>query len=250
MILMPVSSWSAFKTLVSDKDLRPQYSEFSGRYELYAEESSFVWNMVILNPSDDATDFETNHKSNYNKKLISRDADDVQMTRVKMAADGAKFCFHGFSFETSTLASVLETKADGTSFSYASIKLYDADDVEITAVENEDDCVKTVISFEPTSRNYEIIGGCLYQGTPPLTPITAWAVGAPTVAEQYGGSIPFLTNARCDLAPLGLAFRMDGRVPKYMRYDATYHTSRFDFIFKHNAGVKHTFSVMLELFWP
>lgn len=68
-------AYSAFLTLVNNKNLLVQYSETSDRYFLFAIEHSISWEANIVKPSDDATDFETNHKSTANKPIEIRDAE-------------------------------------------------------------------------------------------------------------------------------------------------------------------------------
>lgn len=62
--------YSQFKSLLSSKALLGQYKELSDRYELFAIEGVYVsWETTILKDSDEGTDFEVNHKANYNKPL-------------------------------------------------------------------------------------------------------------------------------------------------------------------------------------
>lgn len=71
MIIMPVNTWTEFKTLViGTKQLKFQYTENSTSYELYANESVFVWNTTVLKATSDCTDFEANHKANGNQKIM------------------------------------------------------------------------------------------------------------------------------------------------------------------------------------
>ena len=69
---MEASSWSNFKTLVSDKTLLIQYSENARGYNLYAPEASvFMWHIWV--PKDggaDVADFETNFKPTANAPMM------------------------------------------------------------------------------------------------------------------------------------------------------------------------------------
>lgn len=67
---LPVNSWADFKNLVSTKSLKPQYYETSTTWEIFAKESEgFIWIIALLKNTADATDFEDNHKANYNKPI-------------------------------------------------------------------------------------------------------------------------------------------------------------------------------------
>jgi len=69
---MEASSWSNFKTLVSNKTLLIQYSDNARGYNLYASEASvFMWHIWL--PKDegsDVTDFENNFKAAANAPLM------------------------------------------------------------------------------------------------------------------------------------------------------------------------------------
>lgn len=72
MIIMPVNTWTSFKTIVIDnKKLDIQFTESSDKYEVFASDAgAFVWNICLLKDSgDDVTDFETNYKDSSNKKI-------------------------------------------------------------------------------------------------------------------------------------------------------------------------------------
>ncbi len=73
MIIMPISTWSDFKTIVlNSKALPAQYAEYPDRYELYAAELSFIWNFALLKSSNDVTDFENNYKSGFNRPATAK----------------------------------------------------------------------------------------------------------------------------------------------------------------------------------
>lgn len=175
------------------------------------------------------------------------DSDGSSMTRVKMFKAGVAVRFHFVNFTTADHGSLYHKKADGTDLSWCTFKIYDSENAEITDPANEGNAVKSVLTWEPPSINYEIIGGAFYQDTAPSTDVYVWAIGVPDVAEGSGGSIPFATSANLKNMGSGQAFVIDGRVPKTMNYNATYHTSKFQFIFKHNAGVQVSGTLRLDI---
>ena len=175
------------------------------------------------------------------------DIDGAPMTRVKMFKAGVAVRFHFVSFETSNLGSLYHKDSDGNDFEWCTYKIFNSSDDEITNALYEGTAVRTEVTWEPTSIDYEIIGGAFYQDTAPLTDVYVWAIGVPDVPAEYGGSIPFASSANLKNMGSGLAFNIDGRVPKAMVYDETNHTSKFKFIFKHGAGVQVSGSLRLDI---
>lgn len=72
MQTMTVNTWADYKTLIANKVLSIQYSEFPDRYDLYAPEAqAFLWAYSIAkNGGADQTDFETNYKPTANAPLM------------------------------------------------------------------------------------------------------------------------------------------------------------------------------------
>ncbi len=70
MKIVTVTSWAAWKSLITAKGLLPQYIESSDRYDIFAVESSISWEFSILKDGgSDVTEFEASYKSTYNKPL-------------------------------------------------------------------------------------------------------------------------------------------------------------------------------------
>lgn len=84
---MNIQSWSAFKDLVSAKELLIQYSEDANYYYICSPEAgALIWQTTLVKDNGtDVTDFETNFKSSSNKPLEYRSEDGL----VKVAS--AKF---------------------------------------------------------------------------------------------------------------------------------------------------------------
>ncbi len=60
-------SYTAFKTLVSAKQLLPQYVDTGSSYEVFAIESHICWECIVQKDGgSDQTDFETNYESTCN----------------------------------------------------------------------------------------------------------------------------------------------------------------------------------------
>lgn len=251
MIIMPINSWSDYKTIIlGTKGLSIQYSEKPDRYDIYSvEQKVFVWSISLLkDEGSDVTDFESNYKSSANGPLEIKDNDGAEMSRVKMFKSGVAVRFHFFSFKTADLDSLKHRKSDGsTSWGFCTYKLYDSNGDEITDSAYESNAVKTVIDWEPSSIDYEIVGGKFYQAAPPGSDVYVHVIGVPDIPEGSGGSVAFCSDANLKLMPSGVAFQTDGRVPKTMKYNATYHTSKLRIVFHHGAGIQHECMGELEV---
>lgn len=245
-------SWTIFKNFVDERSLSVQWIDLNNRYWMKAFDEAFVLECDLAkDPSDtdELDDFETNYKSDGNRKLGSpKDSDGSLMQRTKITTTGWHYQLHGIEFSTSQLDSVVSNKSDGTSFGFSTIKCYDVDGIELTTQETcNTSAVHTVIDWEPT-HDYEIIGGILKQKTIPASDVRLWVVGVPDIPAIYGGSKPFVTNINLSYIGLEDGVRVDGRSPKYMAYSASYHTNKLRLIFKHVAGLEHPMHMIFEMF--
>lgn len=175
-----------------------------------------------------------------------KDIDGNLLIRPKAAKAGWVFSMLPIEFTTAKLSSAYSKLVDGTDRSGVTYKIYDANDAEITSAQNEANAVKTVLDFEPTY-DYEIIGGQLQQKAQPSTPVRVWVIAVP--------DIPAPTGAKEMIGGINLEFidptdkvNADGRVSKYMAYNATYHTNKLRLVLKHNAGVQHDLLIVFEVF--
>lgn len=184
-----------------------------------------------------------------------RDSDGSPLQRVKVTTTGWHYQLHGIEFETSKLNSLYSKKADNTDYGFSTMKFYkdvSGSEVEITGDDLnqtflDTNCIKTIVDWEPT-HDVEMLGGCLKQKTIPAQDVKLWVVGVPDISEQYGGSKPFVVNVNLVFIGLEDGVSVDGRAPKYLTYNATYHTSKIRMIFRHPAGFNHKLHMILELF--
>lgn len=180
--------------------------------------------------------------------LTPKDSDGSPLSRIKITTTGWHYQLHGAEFQTSQLNSVYSKKQDSTDFGFVTIKCYDIDGNELTTQENCDSsAVKTVIDWEPTY-DYEIVGGFFKQKELPSVDVRLWVMGVPDVPAQYGGSKLFAANINLKYVGLEEGIKVDGRAPKYMTYNATYHSNKLRLILKHDAGYKHDMHIVFEIF--
>lgn len=209
-----------------------------------------------LNTSDGVTDYSKDHALLFLKTVeIPRDSDGSPLQRTKITTTGWHYQLHGIEFETSKLNSVYSKKIDNTDYGFSSIKFYESINEVETEITGENlnqsyldiNCIKTTLDWEPT-HDLEIIGGMLKQKTIPTEDIRLWVIGVPDIPEASGGSKPFAVNMNLAFIGLEEGVKVDGRAPKYMTYNSTYHTNKLRIILRHPVGTKHKLKMIFELF--
>ena len=237
-------------------------------YEIQASES-FSWanNSLLLTDiasgdavvaKDDSGDTDIVDVAaaiNYLKDIDSmpRDSDGSPLQRIKVTTTGWHYQLHGVEFTTSKLNSIVSKKHDATNWGFTVMKFYKlVNDVE-TEITGDDlnqtfldaNCIKTIIDWEPTF-DIDIVGGMLRQISAPSESVDLWIIAAPDIPAQYGGSKLFVSNL--DLRFMGEGLNVDGKAPKFVAYDATYHSGKFRIILRHPAGFQHPLHMVFEIF--
>ena len=194
---------------------------------------------------------DVNAAINYLKDIETTplDTDGVPLSRAKITKSGWHFQLHGVEFCTSGLASSFNEDADGNDLGFTSLKFYDGTDTELVAgtqAELDTDCVKTVLDFE-VDQDIEVIGGLVEQATTPTTNVRLWVLAIPDLTVAQGGSVPF-TQGGVNLRYISGNLDLDGKTPKLLPYNATYHTNKFQITVKHTAGENHILHILFEYF--
>lgn len=242
-------SWSEFKTAIA-AGLPYNYIDRSGNYIIYAVDGPITYSCLVPKNSDsDQAEFEATYKAAASSTYSQFDTDGAAITRVKAAKKGWTYQALGFEFSTSTLSTSLYCKDHtGSDISGISLKLYDGNDAEITTagVANANLLMarKTVIDFEPTY-DYELIGGTMRTATTITDNMRLWIVAVPDIAAPTGSKVMANGIALKYLTP-GNVMDMDGRVSKYLSYNATYHTNKLRLILTYSAGVTEDLAIVLE----
>lgn len=251
-----MTSWKWVKKLITDNSLIPSYVESDSMYtvRIYAngvllEECNIIKALNL----EDALDFETNYKATATLGGgFQVDTDNAQIVRVKAAKKGWSFWAVPVEITTSTLlGSLFAQTSDGTDIPWVNCKIYNGSNEEITTAGlaniNLSTCVKTVIDFEPTF-DFEIIGGALRINSNPAQDIRLWIVGAPDIPAIYGGSKEFASGINLKFLAPDSSFEIDGRVTKYLTYNASTHTGKMRIILKHPAGVQVNMQLVIHLY--
>jgi len=200
----------------------------------------------------DKTNFETNFKSLGNLSLGQIDSDGAQIVRVKAAKRGWSYSAIPIELTTSSISGVFYSKmADGTDRQGITVKSYNSNLEEVTTTGeaniNLASITRTVVDFEPPF-DYEIIGGALRTLTNIDVDMRLWIIAVPDVPLNSGGSKEMASGINLRyLAPTNV-YDVDGRVSKFLAYNATYHTNKLRFIFTYPAGTTETLNLTLELF--
>lgn len=246
-------TWADLKAFVDARFLSIQWADISGRYYLRAYDGPFVLSLSMLKTSpasDDQTDFETNYKTKGNASFS--DIDGTPLARQKASKKGWSFWAVPIEFTTSTLSGTVYCKdASGTDVPGITCKIYDASNVEITTAgllnANLNNCVKTVMDFEPAF-DYEMIGGALRINSNPSQDVRLWIIGAPDIPAIYGGSKEFASGVNLKFLAPDSSFEIDGRVTKYVSYSASTHQGKLRAILKHPAGTQVNLQIIIHTY--
>jgi hypothetical protein len=181
------------------------------------------------------------------KGELPKDENGRQLVRTVAGSSGWKAQFHSVRVTTSTVDGFYNKDKNGNNLGFCTYTMYDVNN-QVTAVEN--DCVKTVVTWEP-NHDIEIIGGKVSQRQAPATDVWMYITAAAHIPAQYGGNIAFAEGG-INLYDVGEGGKsdFDGRASKFIKYDPVYHSGRFEILIKHDAGIKHSFSLILEIFKP
>lgn len=204
---------------------------------------------LVGNGSEYFTDVNTaiNWLKGHNTSPI--DTDGAPLSRNKITKSGWHFQLHGVEFHTSKLSSVFNEDVDGNDLGFTTIKYYDNTDTELVAgtqTELDNNCVKTVVDWEPT-QDIDVIGGILEQASTPSSDVRLWVVAVPDLTVAQGGSVPF-TQGGINLRYVNNNIDLDGKTAKTLSYNATYHTNKFRIIVKHNAGYQCPIHMLFKIF--
>lgn len=99
-------------------------------------------------------------------------------------------------------------------------------------------CVKTCIDFEKQS-DHDVMGGMLYIENTPTNRAYFWAVMAPDIPREYGGSVNFLgrgMNLKMVAPQVPHFYNAESSATIY--YDTTYHSGKLRLIAMHAVGEK------------
>jgi hypothetical protein len=210
-----------------------------------AQFSSDLDNSIIL-VSDDVREYHGDEAWDMIKDYLdTKDPTGRTIVRNSITREGWLAQFNSFRISTSTTNGVYSKNKSGQDTGLTTYVMKDASG-DTTAVEAL--CAKTIVTWE-ANFNMDIVGGQLFQAGPPIDDVYMFVTAAPDIPAQYGGSVEF-TLGGINLKDIGIGgvCDFDGRAAKYVAYDPVYHSGKFEFVLNHAAGVKHSFTIVFELF--
>lgn len=214
--------------------------------------TSIVDKTLIVSKSNDSSGHITDYAdalAYLKDDILDIDDQGRQISRVAAGQAGWVYLCHPIEFETSKIDSLYEKLMSGSNRGCSSIKFYDANDAEVTDVQNEANIVKTVLLIKP-SYDYELISGDIQQIESPSTDMRVWVNGG--IIELGGAYIKeFAGGVNMRFFGAQESLKTDGRAAKYMKKDIVgvpYQANQFQITVKHDAGVNHDFMLMLEYF--
>ena len=243
--------WGTFKAFVTARAVSIQYVLLGDTYWLKAFDGPFELSTTIFKHATppaggEQEDFETNFISTAN--ITYTDGEGSALNKIKMAPKGWTYQLRSIGVKTSTINSLSNNDHNGNDLGGCTLKFYKANGDEITDQGVADtDCVKTVLDIEP-AYTYEVIGGWLSVQNNVTDNIKIYVIGAPDIPEYLGGSKLMVANLDARYIDPSERVRLDGRTPKHMTYDATYHTSKLRLVLTHAVGVAENFQISLEIF--
>lgn len=247
-------SWTALKQFAVARSLSIQWIDNGQVYYLAAVDGPFTLECTLnkSNANDDLVDFETNYKASGNLPLWQYDSDGAQIVRQKAAKKGWSFWALPIEITTSTLSGSLYCKdSAGNDISGTSCKIYNSNNEEITTAgvlnANLNTCVKTVIDFE-AAFDYEIVGGELRINSNPAQDVRMWIIGAPDIPVNMGGSKEFASGVNLKFLAPDSGFSIDGRVTKYIQYNAVDHRGKLRIMLKHPAGSQINLQFVVHMY--
>lgn len=194
---------------------------------------------------------DINAAISYLKGLDTRpvDSDGAPITKQKIVPEGWAYQLRGFDIELGQLTGLLSVDAYNATETDVTIAHYDAQGTLITTQQDMANAVKSIVAFEPV-HDYAIVGGIVYQTTTPASNVRLGVIAAPYVPKNMGGNVEFGAGINLKYIDKTGAVNMDGRNPKILTYDATYHTSMLHICLYYPAGITHSFHLLFEVFNP
>ncbi len=197
------------------------------------------------------------------------DSDNSPILRQKTTKTGWHYEPRSLDFFTGVYKSLYNRKhdgngiEDGTDYGDATLKFYDASGVELayqTGTGNEteteaifqarldNNCVKTVMDWQPTY-DMDIIGGVMMISSSPANRAYMWVVVAPDIPENLGGSVPHVAGGwNLQFFNAKDKILVDGRGAKFLAYDPVYNSNKLRTIIKHAAGDNIGMQIIFESF--
>jgi hypothetical protein len=176
---------------------------------------------------------------------VPKDSDGSPLSRLKITKSGWTYQSINFEIQTSTNSGGVYCKDEnGDSLNYFT---YVMKDVNGSTTTTNADAVKTIVDME-LPYDFELIKGSIRQKERPTTDIYYHCIIVPDISYASGGSRVLIRCVDLGFISPDERIEADGKSPKLLSYNATYHTNKIRFVFNHNAGVQHKILQTLEYY--
>lgn len=227
-------SWSKFKTFINNKSL--DYDEVileDDNILLEVYDGPIYRRTILTKDSADYTDYINNYQSKAGKNKRTR----------KWHSQ-----LHGIEFVTSRLNRLYNKDIDNNNLNFTTIKYYNNLNTELVAgtqTELDNNCVRTVVDWEPT---YDITLSeiYVYQPSTANTDTRIWIEGVPDKTVANNGSIPFIEGG-INLKQINSPIVFNPGIQKQLRYNAVEHTNKIRITTRHPAGTKSPVMIVFKI---
>jgi hypothetical protein len=262
-------AWADFKVIAATNKAKMRLVEraldavapsYPFYYMTFSDSGGLFETSVLKDGGADQTDVETNFLPYANKNADSpADSDLSVLTRPKITALGWTMQDHYFEFALGTLAStgLYSKNAAGTDFGFSTMRFYEsvagvetliAGGNELSQTYLTANAIRTDVLWEMTN-DIDVISGELRFAADITVDVRMWVVVVPDVPALYGGSKELITGGRnLRMIQAKTPFFIEGRTVKHLVYDATYHTNKFQMVYRHPAGFNDTISMTIGLY--
>jgi hypothetical protein len=239
--------WTEFKAIYNSRNMDLILVEDERSYSIYGIEASFTINCLIFkDDSSEHLEFEEYYLPHCNLKRQTYDPSGKPYARFAIAKEGNLLQCFAFTFTLSKLNSLhCKSPDNSTDKNFITYKMFKSNGDE-TLIDAE--CVHTRLEFEP-NYDYELAGGQIWQKVQSTTPIKAYLTAVPDIPAIAGGSKEMCTGG-FDVSFLGpnQTYAIDGRAPKELIYNPTYHTNKLRLDFYHIEGHQHELMFKIEMY--
>jgi len=183
---------------------------------------------------------------------VEVDDDGRQIVKAATTYKGWRYLAHVIEMETAKIGGCFSNDFQSIARGDFTMKFYDDQDVEITSglqADLDSDCVKTVITFQPTY-DFDLIGGNVHQHTTPTENVRMWVVAGavdlgPAYVKEFVGGLNF------KFLGVNEQIETDGRAGARLNYSTPgvpVPTNKMQYIVTHPAGHHHEIMIVMEYF--
>jgi hypothetical protein len=180
---------------------------------------------------------------------VAYDSENSFLVRPKTTSPGWMQQYRCMEFETSAWNSLISLNPfTNDQIPDCWIKFYDVNGQQITEESGVPAATMTVLEWE-AAWDYDIAGSLLFIDREVTENVRAWAIAVPDLPAEYGGSkVNICGGLNLKFIKPGTPLRFDGRTPKRLFRDPTFHTNKLKIIVRHSAGFRVGVMVVFDTY--